>query len=81
MGSIIIFMNSQPSFWQKIANYFSIKHEQEEICDIMQTIKNGLIFKGTNLIILIFAILLACIGLNIDSLVVLLGAMLVSPVM
>lgn len=47
----------------------------------MQTIKNGLIFKGTNLIILIFAILLACIGLNIDSLVVLLGAMLVSPVM
>src|SRR5690606_38047795 len=36
---------------------------------------------GTNLWILIFAILIACVGLNVNSTAVIIGAMLISPLM
>jgi len=41
----------------------------------------GVVFRGTNLWILIFAILIASLGLNVNSTAVIIGAMLVSPLM
>src|SRR5690606_18350510 len=38
-------------------------------------------FKGANLWILIFAILVASVGLNVNSTAVIIGAMLISPLM
>ena len=46
-----------------------------------QSIREGVTFKGTNIIILVFAILIASLGLNTNSTAVIIGAMLISPLM
>jgi uncharacterized hydrophobic protein (TIGR00271 family) len=48
---------------------------------IHETIERDIIFKGTNLWILIFAIVVASVGLNMNSTAVIIGAMLISPLM
>ena len=45
------------------------------------SIKKNIAFKGTNVYILICAIVIASVGLNVNSIPVIIGAMLVSPVM
>ncbi|SDK61281.1 TIGR00341 family protein [Catalinimonas alkaloidigena] len=57
---------------------------EEDKADELKTIddiKRGVVFRGTNLWILIFAILIASIGLNVNSTAVIIGAMLISPLM
>lgn len=66
---------------QKLAGKFNIKSEQEDYNVIHDTVEKGIFFKGTNLWILIFAILIACVGLNVNSTAVIIGAMLISPLM
>ncbi|MBQ5985394.1 MAG: DUF389 domain-containing protein [Bacteroidales bacterium] len=44
-------------------------------------IQNGIWFKGPNVWILAFSILIASVGLNVNSTAVIIGAMLVSPLM
>ena len=41
----------------------------------------GVEFRGTNLWVLIFATMIASLGLNVNSAAVIIGAMLVSPLM
>ncbi len=48
---------------------------------IHEEIEKGVVFKGTNLWILIFAIVIASIGLNMNSTAIIIGAMLISPLM
>ena len=43
--------------------------------------KSAIVFRGTNLWILMFAILIASLGLNVNSTAVIIGAMLISPLM
>jgi len=64
-----------------IPKKFNIKSEQEPHDVIHDTVEKGIYFKGTNLWILIFAILIACVGLNVNSTAVIIGAMLISPLM
>ena len=64
-----------------ILEKFNIKSEQETFDVIHDTVEKGIYFRGTNLWILIFAILMACVGLNVDSQTVIIGAMLISPLM
>ena len=45
------------------------------------SIKNNIAFRGPNVIILACAILIASVGLNVNSIPVIIGAMLISPVM
>ena len=45
------------------------------------TIKNNIYFRGPNVIILACAIIIASVGLNVNSIPVIIGAMLISPVM
>lgn len=47
----------------------------------IDSFKRNVDFKGTNLWVLIFAIFIACIGLNVNSTAVIIGAMLISPLM
>lgn len=54
------------------------KASQDETIDY---IRKGVEFRGPNLWILIFAILIASIGLNVNSTAVVIGAMLISPLM
>ncbi len=46
-----------------------------------QNIRDGVNFRGTNLLILVFAIFIASLGLNTNSTAVIIGAMLISPLM
>ncbi len=48
---------------------------------IRDSVLAGLRFRGTNLWVLIFAIVVASVGLNVNSAAVVIGAMLISPLM
>lgn len=60
---------------------FDLRSELEEIETIHDEIEKGVQFKGTNLWILMFAIVVASVGLNMNSTAVIIGAMLISPLM
>jgi len=66
---------------EKILHYFSLDKDAEDFDKIHETIEKDIIFKGTNLWILIFAIIIASVGLNMNSTAVIIGAMLISPLM
>lgn len=68
--------------WIKnIARFLRLTHEQESPEIIHEAIEKGVVFRGTNLWILVFAILVASVGLNMNSTAVIIGAMLISPLM
>jgi uncharacterized hydrophobic protein (TIGR00271 family) len=69
------------SFLGKIAHYFNLEPELEGNDRIHEEILKGISFKGTNLWILVFAIVVASVGLNMNSTAVIIGAMLISPLM
>jgi len=60
---------------------FKLNAEKEELQTIVTNIDNGVVFRGTNLWVLIFAIFVASLGLNVNSTAVIIGAMLISPLM
>lgn len=66
---------------RKIALNFSLANEQDSPQTIHDNIMSGIVFKGTNLWILMVAIVMASVGLNINSTAVIIGAMLISPLM
>ena len=69
------------SIIRSIIHFFSLESELENQDSVYDEIKKGIIFKGTNLWILIFAIIVASVGLNMNSTAVIIGAMLISPLM
>lgn len=66
---------------KKIIQFFHLDAELEHHDYVHEEIKKGIVFKGTNLWILIFAIIIASVGLNMNSTAVIIGAMLISPLM
>lgn len=70
---------------QRLKRFFverlNFNQEREDVHVTIESIKKGVEFKGTNLWVLIFAILIACLGLNVNSTAVIIGAMLISPLM
>lgn len=66
---------------RSIFRYFNLEDELDDFDKIHKSIEKEIMFKGTNLWILIFAILVASVGLNMNSTAVIIGAMLISPLM
>lgn len=67
-----------------MTNFFSkfrLGEEKEAFNSVAGSIEAGIVFRGTNLWILIFAIFVASLGLNVNSTAVIIGAMLISPLM
>ncbi len=64
-----------------IFDKFKLNAEKEDLQTVINNIDNGVVFRGTNLWILIFAIFVASLGLNVNSTAVIIGAMLISPLM
>jgi hypothetical protein len=60
---------------------FDLAHDMAEPAEIVADVEAGIAFKGTNLWVLFFAILVASVGLNVNSTAVIIGAMLISPLM
>jgi uncharacterized hydrophobic protein (TIGR00271 family) len=65
----------------KLYSFFTLTEEQETYEQIVETITKGVVFTGTNLWVLVFAIFVASVGLNVNSTAVIIGAMLISPLM
>jgi len=60
---------------------FDLSHNMADPADIVASVEEGMAFRGTNLWVLMFAILVASVGLNVNSTAVIIGAMLISPLM
>lgn len=60
---------------------FNLDEDKADERLIIEAIRRDVTFKGTSLWTLIFAILIASIGLNVNSTAVVIGAMLISPLM
>lgn len=61
--------------------YLDLHRDQDTLEAIDKTIREGVQIVGTNLWVLIFAILIASVGLNVNSTAAIIGAMLISPLM
>ena len=64
-----------------ITELFDLRKSKDNEELTVVSIRNGVVFKGTNLWVLIFAIFIASLGLNVNSTAVIIGAMLISPLM
>lgn len=71
----------QYKFLNKLLSYLDLESDVDSFQQIHETIEKDIIFKGTNLWILIFAVIVASVGLNMNSTAVIIGAMLISPLM
>lgn len=60
---------------------FNLEKNKEEYGEVIDAITRNIYFRGTNLWVLMFAIIIASVGLNMNSTAVIIGAMLVSPLM
>jgi len=65
----------------KFLSYIDLESEVDDFTKTHTVIEKDLVFKGTNLWILVFAIIVASVGLNMNSTAVIIGAMLISPLM
>jgi len=65
----------------KIFNFINLHNGEEERNKVLQNVKSNISFRGSNLWILACAIVIACVGLNVNSTAVIIGAMLISPLM
>jgi uncharacterized hydrophobic protein (TIGR00271 family) len=65
----------------KILDYVKFENDIDDFDKIYETIVKGVNFKGSNIWILIAAVIVASIGLNMNSTAVIIGAMLISPLM
>lgn len=68
-------------FMAGVLSYFNLAPYLVSQAEAEASIREGISFRGTNLIILIMAIFIASLGLNINSTAVIIGAMLISPLM
>jgi len=66
---------------EKLLQWFDLRSEMEGYDIIHENIESGIVFRGTNLWVLMFAIVVASVGLNMNSTAVIIGAMLISPLM
>ncbi len=60
---------------------FTLQDDKASTRETIDYIEKGVIFRGTSLWILMFAIMIASVGLNVNSTAVIIGAMLISPLM
>jgi uncharacterized hydrophobic protein (TIGR00271 family) len=71
-------MNAVLNFFK---NRFNLEEDRAAEQDIRENIRKEVHFKGANLWTLVFAIMIASVGLNVNSTAVIIGAMLISPIM
>lgn len=65
----------------KIVDFINLHNGEEDKEKVLENVTANISFRGSNLWILACAILIASIGLNVNSTAVIIGAMLISPLM
>lgn len=66
---------------QKILDFIDLQKGEEDKKKVLENIIGNISFRGSNLWILACAIVIASVGLNVNSTAVIIGAMLISPLM
>ena len=66
---------------KKIVNFIDLHTGEEDKKKVLENVKANISFRGSNLWILACAIVIASVGLNMNSTAVVIGAMLISPLM
>ena len=72
------------SFWKNLKDQASSIASLAEHIDTAaaeKNIRNSIYFRGPNVWILVFSIIIASVGLNVNSIPVIIGAMLISPLL
>lgn len=69
------------TYLKQFAHLFNLVEDKADDELIDERIRDSIELKGTNLWVLMFAIMIASIGLNVNSTAVVIGAMLISPLM
>lgn len=72
------------AFFQNLINRFKVIASISDDVDTLaaqETIRNNIHFRGPNVWILAMSIIIASVGLNVNSIPVIIGAMLISPLM
>lgn len=62
-------------------DFINLQNGEEEKTKVLDNVFNNISFRGSNLWILACAIIIASVGLNVNSTAVIIGAMLISPLM
>src|SRR6476660_501324 len=65
----------------KILNFINLHKGEESREKVLENVVSNISFRGSNLWILACAIVVASVGLNVNSTAVIIGAMLISPLM
>ncbi|MCB9193273.1 MAG: DUF389 domain-containing protein [Flavobacteriales bacterium] len=60
---------------------FDLRADAQDPTTVVEEVDRNVVFRGTNLWVLIFAIVICSVGLNVNSTAVIIGAMLISPLM
>lgn len=66
---------------KKIFHFIDLQSGEEEKAKVLENVKSNISFRGSSLWILACAIVVASVGLNVNSTAVIIGAMLISPLM
>lgn len=66
---------------QKIRTFIDLHQGEENKSKVLENVLSNVSFRGSNLWILACAIIIASVGLNVNSTAVIIGAMLISPLM
>lgn len=67
--------------FKKILHFIDLQTGEEKKESVLESVKSNISFRGSNLWILACAIVVASVGLNVNSTAVIIGAMLISPLM
>lgn len=65
----------------KLLQFINLNNGEEEKAKVLDNVVSNISFRGSNLWILACAIVVASVGLNVNSAAVIIGAMLISPLM
>ncbi|WP_428231534.1 DUF389 domain-containing protein [Flavobacterium sp.] len=66
---------------KKVLNFIDLHKGEENKKSVIENITSAVSFRGSNIWILACAIIIASVGLNVNSTAVIIGAMLISPLM
>ena len=74
-------MKWDKNYLRRTIRYYANIYDHIDTDDAAQRIKSAIWFRGPNVWILAFSIIIASVGLNVNSTAVIIGAMLISPLM
>lgn len=65
----------------KLFDFLNLHNGEDERSKVLENVKSTISFRGSNLWVLACAVVIASVGLNVNSTAVVIGAMLISPLM